>query len=559
MRRGWSDCIIWLPCRSPVLPPVLFFDLLPAIAILLGLERADDGGRPGPRIDARVPFLDLAVGTDDDPDALRALGRIGVGPVGGTDVAVGVADQGEVEVELLGERPELVHHRPRVLDRAAQVAGAVGAVRAAAPVAAKDLLGPRGAPRVGAQIEAEVHGAHDRLRVAPLRLAPPVEHRALVGPVLRTDVGPVPPVGVLRGRAESALLAAAADPDRDAGLERLRVVGGVDHAEVLALEGDAPALGVEQQPHDLRVLLEHVLPRADRGERVPEGLGLHVVPARAEAAVDAAVGEMVDGGQGLGEQPGVTVGDAVDAAAEPDLPGVHGRRGQGRDGLVAVHVAPARRRLLEVVGDREPVEALRVGELPQLAHLVQGTAHVTDVDAELHLALLRAPQNFSCAPPPPNRPPSPAKPGSAPGARAAGVKAATTGTTWRICCRRSSEKSGSAVNPAISPLRARRRARSTTSARTTSSAPARMSTTQSGATWTYWRRVTSDRASSTIPVSRTKVRRVRRPHASTARGRTTVATAAARRAPRGRSSGLGASRARCSRDPSSSEYTFAAA
>src|SRR5205823_14575108 len=56
--------------------------------------------------------------------------------------------------------------------------------------------------------------------------------------------------------------------------------------------------------------------------------------------------------------------------------------------LVAVHIPTAGRRLLEVVGDGEPVEALRVGELPQLAHLAERPAHGADVDPEVHVRLL---------------------------------------------------------------------------------------------------------------------------------------------------------------------------
>src|SRR4030095_10689048 len=67
------------------------------------LQRLDDLGRPGPGVDALVPLLDLAVLVDDDADALRAFLGIGVRAVGSADRAVGVADQREVEVVLLGE------------------------------------------------------------------------------------------------------------------------------------------------------------------------------------------------------------------------------------------------------------------------------------------------------------------------------------------------------------------------------------------------------------------------------------------------------------------------
>src|SRR6185436_5612332 len=87
------------------------------------------------------------------------------------------------------ERPEGLHHRARVLHLAAQVAGAGGPLAARAPVVAEDLVGARGALRVGAQVEAEVDRAHDALGVAALGLAPAVEHLALLLPVLGADVG----------------------------------------------------------------------------------------------------------------------------------------------------------------------------------------------------------------------------------------------------------------------------------------------------------------------------------------------------------------------------------
>src|ERR1044071_152974 len=67
---------------------------------------------------------------------------------------------------------ELVHHRARVLDAAAQVAGARRAIAGAAEVALELRLGALDALRVGAEIEAEVDGAHDRRRVAAFLLAP---------------------------------------------------------------------------------------------------------------------------------------------------------------------------------------------------------------------------------------------------------------------------------------------------------------------------------------------------------------------------------------------------
>src|SRR4029077_8776215 len=103
------------------------------------------------------------------------------------------------------ERAELADHLPRVLHRASQIARALGAPGAAAEVALEDLLGAGRAPGVDTQVEAEVHRAHDRLRVAPFGLAPAIEHLALVLPVVRPDVGAVPAVRVLGGGPEGAL------------------------------------------------------------------------------------------------------------------------------------------------------------------------------------------------------------------------------------------------------------------------------------------------------------------------------------------------------------------
>ena len=67
------------------------------------LQRLHHLRRPGARIDPLVPFLDPACRVDHHTDALRALGRVDVGAVRGADRPVGVADQWEVEAELLGE------------------------------------------------------------------------------------------------------------------------------------------------------------------------------------------------------------------------------------------------------------------------------------------------------------------------------------------------------------------------------------------------------------------------------------------------------------------------
>src|SRR5437879_3269762 len=128
----------------------------------------------------------------------------------------------------------------------------------------------------------------------------------------------VPAVGVARGGSERPLLAPAADPDGHAWLERLRIVRRVLEPEVRTVEVHAASLRVEEQAHALRVFLQHVLTDPDARELVAEGPGLDLVPAGAEAAVDAAAGEMVDRGERLRVKPGIPVGDAVDEGPEPD-------------------------------------------------------------------------------------------------------------------------------------------------------------------------------------------------------------------------------------------------
>jgi hypothetical protein len=87
------------------------------------------------------------------------------------------------------------------------------------------------------------------------------------------------------------------DPDRDSRLEPLGKVGRV-------LE---PPLGIEQEAEALRVLLAH----ADAREVQAERLGLDVVPAGADAAVDAPAGEMIDRPQRLGVKAGVATAGAA--------------------------------------------------------------------------------------------------------------------------------------------------------------------------------------------------------------------------------------------------------
>jgi hypothetical protein len=83
---------------------------------------------------------------------------------------------------------------------------------------------------------------------------------------------------------------------------------------------------------------------------------------------------VVDRGHGLREQAGVSKRDAEDEATDANPRRLRRGRGQGGDGLETLAVAVAVRRLLEVVGDREPIEAALIGEVPQPSQLVERPA-----------------------------------------------------------------------------------------------------------------------------------------------------------------------------------------
>jgi hypothetical protein len=83
---------------------------------------------------------------------------------------------------------------------------------------------------------------------------------------------------------------------------------------------------------------------------------------------------VVDRGHRLREQARVPKRDAEDEATDTNTRGLRRGRGQGGDGLETLAAAVAMRRLLEVIGDREPVEAALIGEVPQPSQLVERPA-----------------------------------------------------------------------------------------------------------------------------------------------------------------------------------------
>jgi hypothetical protein len=145
---------------------------------------------------------------------------------------------------------------------------------------------------------------------------------------------------------------------------------------------------IEQAAQGLRVFLELVLARFDVRKDVAEGPVLRFVPAGADPALRAPVRDVIDGRNRLREQAGVAIRDAEDKAADPDARGVRRRGGQYRGGFEAVAGAIPMGCLLEVIGEREPIEAVLVREAPQPPQLSERPAEVADVDAELDTARL---------------------------------------------------------------------------------------------------------------------------------------------------------------------------
>jgi len=97
---------------------------------------------------------------------------------------------------------------------------------------------------------------------------------------------------------------------------------------------------------------------------------------------------VVDRRHGFRKETRVAVRDAEDETSNAYSLGFGGSGGQRRDGLEAVTIAALVRRLLEVIGYREPIEAALVGEPPEPSQLVKRPAEVTNVDAEPDAARL---------------------------------------------------------------------------------------------------------------------------------------------------------------------------
>src|SRR5207245_200119 len=173
-----------------------------------------------------------------------------------------------------------------------------------------ERLVPLCAGLVGTHVETDVDRADDRRGIAADLGAPRVEHQALACPLRWRQVRCVPAVGEPGRRAQRPFLSGASDPERKSCLEWLRIVWGIHEAVVRAVE--VGATPIEQETQRLGVFLELVLALRDGRERYAIRREFDLVPAGADAAIGAPVGEMVDGAERFRQDAGMPVPDAED-------------------------------------------------------------------------------------------------------------------------------------------------------------------------------------------------------------------------------------------------------
>ena len=185
-------------------------------------------------------------------------------------------------------------------------------------------------------------------------------------------------VGVLGDGKQRALFAAAADEDRRVGLlDVRRVVRRLVELVVAALE------------HRLRLrpeLLDHLDGFVEAAEALAsgvegdgEGVVLVGVPGGAEAELEAAVGDVVDGRGLLGEDGGMAVGVAGDEDAEADA---RGGLGEGGEGGPALHAGALGAEGGAEAGD-EVVHQPEAVEVGVLVEVLPGVEEVGPADAGL--------------------------------------------------------------------------------------------------------------------------------------------------------------------------------
>ena len=165
-------------------------------------------------------------------------------------------------------------------------------------------------------------------------------------------------------------------------MDWLRIVRRVHEAVVRAVE--VGATPIKQETQRLRVFLELILALGDGRERNAVRRELDLVPSRADAAIGPPARKMVDGAERFRQDAGMPVPDAEDKASDTNPARLHSRGGECRDRFETIAVASLRRRLLKVVGHREPIKPALVGEAPEATHLIERTTEVAEMYPELN-------------------------------------------------------------------------------------------------------------------------------------------------------------------------------
>ena len=140
---------------------------------------------------------------------------------------------------------------------------------------------------------------------------------------------------------------------------------------------------VEQAAEDGDALLQLVHAGADGREVDAVGLVLDLGPAGADPHRRPPAGDEVDGRDRLGQHGRVAVADGVHQRAALDPFGLAGQRGVHGHGLQAGGVVGLAGGAVEVVPDRDPVEAEGLDALPQQPQLVGGGVLQPGVHPEL--------------------------------------------------------------------------------------------------------------------------------------------------------------------------------
>ena len=207
-----------------------------------------------------------------------------------------------------------------------------------------------------------------------------MQHVALGGERRRVDERHVPAVGEAGGDAQRPLLAARRRPRSAARPGSVGARCGPRWSRTTALE--RRLLVAQQAAQDGDALLQLVHAGADGREVDAVGLVLDLGPAGADAHGRPAARDQVDGRDRLGQHGRVAVADRVHERPALHPLGLAGQRGVHGDRLEAGGVVGIAGGAVEVVPDRDPVEAEGLDPLPQEPQLVGGGVLQAGVDPE---------------------------------------------------------------------------------------------------------------------------------------------------------------------------------